>query len=745
MMVNGNMSNDLVQLIPEERDRHKQHEDHRYTSKSSLSGSSLLTANGAMKSDFYQLASPSSSNMQNHKNSKNKRTCDIPQRDARSVIDVPNASNQGTVINISHPQERPPRVRCQSAPGHGSSIRRTLFDSFWKKKDSDNSLNRSNSGSNRSSPTPSVSVGCEGDGDSQGLLSATKSLSSSQNERKRPESVSLTTSPVSCRKSHDRHTKSNGNRESNINIMRFSPPVKYTSTLRSRFEDLHELPDSLQQLLPPLPSPLRRICHSDGSLSSCGVYPLLSPRSILQKSSYGTSPMGQQQQTGKQQQGLQEQDVSPCQTGENRKTPASGSPPYTMIMSLPLNLTDSMRHLDAKDLADDISPRSSGVETSDDTTSSLSTIMNRRVQFDPRVTISEYDDSAPRQWYADTDLDLMKIETIALAQRYLVHHPDVAAEYCVGKVDPITGCIRKKTLYSLPILNDVSVDDDEHDDNTEGNVDGSSRMSGTSSKGALRTAALSCEYAERARTHVKKILVVDPNTLILELFRRSLLQIFPHAEVTTVQTGEEALLHTKRAWSQSSLTVSPRAFDICIIEERLRSTNLKKDLGCPTQQRRSVLGANNGSVAVKDASTAGSAFAPTGPGSELFQPKFASGSDVIAKLKQLEDEFCRPDRCILEDDELEDLATSPPSSAPVHCVQPDESAQQRDSWRSLVVGVCIDQKHDAVRLWQNGCDMVWPKPPPPMGENVRNQLVSLLVKKRTPSIVTTGYHQELSM
>ena len=101
------------------------------------------------------------------------------------------------------------------------------------------------------------------------------------------------------------------------------------------------------------------------------------------------------------------------------------------------------------------------------------------------------------------------------------------------------------------------------------------------------------------------------------------------------------------------------------------------------------------------------------------------------KLKQVEDDFCRHDRCIWEDAEFED-----PASLGGHANGADQ--EPCSCWRALVVGVCVDQKHDSIKLWKGGADFVWGKPPPPMGENLRNQLISLLVKKRNLSLTDDG-------
>lgn len=738
MMVNSDLTKDLVQLLgvqhPQQQTTtiaQKQFFCSNNNSKKKMKNptkapplSRLVVGGGALKSKVDQTTLK-------QKVTEVSKSTVTTRKDERGGIDSTSSSTASRTTNSKQSPvaklasvSKPPRVRIQSTGGE--TMRRTIFDSFWKRGDS---------------------TVADGDSDSQ---SASSSSQQQNNRRKRSNSVSKPrSSPLSSSQrkglhsnpgsfessfsSSSQNSKTNGRSKNNsINIMRFSPPVKYRSNLRSRFGELHQLPNAIQQLLPPLPSPLSRICHRDGSLSSGGMYPLTLPRSILHTSSY-EPPLSVKQ---RQQHHLEQQENLPSssfQAGDFGRI-STGLAASKFVMSIPLSLTDSMRLDNTRKYAADAEDG----ETSDDTASSIRSATSRRVQFDPRVTISEYDDCVHRQWYSDSDLTAFKFETIAIAQRYLLHHPDVAAEFSVGKVDPFTGSIRKNTLYSLPILNNISVSEDDDDDDAE---DGS--PSSNSKAANARDAATSFDYSERASIHVQKILIVDPNTLILDLFRKSLLQIFPHSELTTVQTGDEAVHHMKRAWSQSTPT-APRAYDIVIMEERLRALP-SRGFGPSSQQSPKFLPTTK-SCSLTDVTdckktlrTTMSSSATMRACSGDFQPVYLSGSEVIARLKELENDFCRPDRCILEDGEFDEASEAPLSAAKIDLAGAPVLGSL--CWRSLIVGVCVDQKHDAVRLWQSGCDVVWPKPPPPIGENVRNQLVSLLVKKRSSALTSTGHYR----
>lgn len=53
-----------------------------------------------------------------------------------------------------------------------------------------------------------------------------------------------------------------------------------------------------------------------------------------------------------------------------------------------------------------------------------------------------------------------------------------------------------------------------------------------------------------------------------------------------------------------------------------------------------------------------------------------------------------------------------------------------EQWRALLIGVSTRPQHDYDELTRAGADVVWGKPPPPMNEHWRNQLVTQLVYKR---------------
>lgn len=239
--------------------------------------------------------------------------------------------------------------RRRSGSGSEAGSRRAIFGHYWKKESSSSSANMSKST----------------------LLSPFQQMSTPPRPtRKRSSSLSILDSTA---------------RPETRDYRMFSPPKEHASAIADRFASVEEVPINSMESLPPLPSPLRRLC-SEGN-STCtralhGMYPLVTPVPILRQSSYRSL-------------------ISP--------RPSSGPAPATKpsleeVFSGSFNLTQSLRILNDKIL--------DGLESS--STSSSETIRN--VKFDPRVTITEFEDNVERQWYNELELEALKQETIVLAQ-----------------------------------------------------------------------------------------------------------------------------------------------------------------------------------------------------------------------------------------------------------------------------------------------------------------------------------------
>ena len=46
----------------------------------------------------------------------------------------------------------------------------------------------------------------------------------------------------------------------------------------------------------------------------------------------------------------------------------------------------------------------------------------RCVQFDPRVTVTEFNDHYPRFWFSENELERLKYETVNTVRKYLLQH-----------------------------------------------------------------------------------------------------------------------------------------------------------------------------------------------------------------------------------------------------------------------------------------------------------------------------------
>jgi CheY-like chemotaxis protein len=318
-----------------------------------------------------------------------------------------------------------------------------------------------------------------------------------------------------------------------------------------------------------------------------------------------------------------------------------------------------------------------------------------------------YEGGYTRQWFTDAELERFKGETVALAKQYLVAHPDQVAEYSRPVLDPVTGTYRKKALFSIPVLGATDADE----------------MMETSKDRDIKKQLLELE--------VKKILVVDRNKLVLDLFRRSLAVLFPHASTTAVQTGEEAL-----SLVEAALSEGPRGFDIVVAEERLHrpllSSSLLKDGGKSCGQLESLSANRSGSsdtqflpLVKQDSMT------------EVDAPSFQqwtgiSGSELFRRIVDLEDtvECCSA----AEPAVVETVAEDDVTGASKHQLESNEllslSDQVVSCWRSLLIGVSTHPDQDANTFLDSGADVVWGKPPPRMNVCLRDQIVSALVMKR---------------
>ena len=295
------------------------------------------------------------------------------------------------------------------------------------------------------------------------------------------------------------------------------------------FRDLTSLSeDQLDQLqLPLLPTPLLRFHDGNRCQYLGGMYPMVQPDSILR---HKDSAEVSSQESGDSAQANGSLDEEDC-------VPPPPIPPPTA-----LNLTRSLRYFGTgkprkKAHSDDMSTASSHSSSNP----------GRKIRFDPRVTVTEFeDDPEYRQWFSDFELERFKNETIALAQQYLVKHPTVLEDYCKPYLDPVTGTLRKKALFSMLVLKATRSDDSLDEIQSEASE--------------KRYEAMRQELADKT---FERILIVNHNELALNLFERSLQKIFPKAQFTRCTCGDEALRMIQNNTKKTS-------FDLVLAEDRTR-------------------------------------------------------------------------------------------------------------------------------------------------------------------------------
>jgi hypothetical protein len=450
----------------------------------------------------------------------------------------------------------------------------------------------------------------------------------------------------------------------------FSPPKEHTSAIANRFASVEDIPINSMESLPPLPSPLRRLCSegdSTGTRSLHGMYPLVTPIPILRQSSYRS--------------------LLPPRTSSG---PTSATKPSLQeLFSGSFNLTQSLRIQNDEILQD--------LESS--STSSSETIRN--VKFDPRVTITEFEDNVERQWYNEFELEVLKHETVVLAQEYLIAHPQEAERYNRAKMDQVTGTLRKKALFSLPVLSSI--------------IDG-----------ALPNAE-GGDYQLLLESQVKNILVVDPNKQILDLFCKSINLIFPHARLTTTQNGEEALrLITAELQRGYGSLAQQRNFDIIIVEQRLY----------PSLKNASQTRDTTGLTPATSCCNIAEASSDDGHYRVLRKPNSFNYVETMRRapdgtVNMFGSELLRA-ICEMEDEVFKDATRDKNSSTTYEAMA--SAISSRIEWRALLIGVSAQPDRDAKTLRENGADVIWGKPIPSVGDALRNQLLSALISKRRRSL-----------
>ena len=472
---------------------------------------------------------------------------------------------------------------------------------------------------------------------------------------------------------HEEDTDSNDDtscaneRADTTNILEFSPPLDHRYELQKRFKMIDTFPLENAQDLPPLPTPLLRYT-TEGSETCGGVYPLNEPKSILRQGKFSL-----------------ESDRSPSSVSDDRVSSTTND---IAPSELALELLSSASAVHARKLSnfECISRNMNLEESKQFFRHSASTISDHEtlVKFDPRIVITEFPDDGQRTWFTDDDLDRFKRETLMLAQHYMMLHPEVAEEYNMPKIDPITGRVRKKALYALP---------------------------GLCSADGLDSFGSSDEIERLLKNAVRKILIVDSNKSILHLFEKSMHEMFPDAHIILVDNGEDAFrLYTAELKRQNSRWDGhSRGFDIVLVEERLNDQRVKAS----SKSRRTIHHGFRLTRMRSDSSTYASSATALPRAVEEGIPKqdseinlpslprlnndiSMSGSQLIQRIQQAEEHFYSQSSQHSNDHGSEDVPGPEESSV--------FSPPQR--W-SLMIGVSVNVERDEQKLKDSGADLVW--------------------------------------
>ena len=339
----------------------------------------------------------------------------------------------------------------------------------------------------------------------------------------------------------------------------------------------------------------------------------------------------------------------------------------------------------------------------------LQQVPQQRIRFDPRVTVTEFEDSV-RKWYEEEELEQLKREAITLAQSYLRQHPAVAKWYQTAKLDLVTKSYRKKALYSLPVFSS-SYSNNAVEEELSPNITKTDNIQSVSSS----LSPSSQQVDELNPFSVKKILIVEPHPAIASLFCKSMKSMFPSAELTAASSGEQASQMIKQSFipnnnknrSTSTTTgvdtdTTTTSYDIIIVEQSLTpkaTTSQSNNDGNSNKPNifQGLIDIFCNKNTNHEESKAASVSCEIHYGSELIE--------LISKLMAQQQQDHNNDR----------------------------------SSSCLIIGVSFQPDCVAEKMIRSGADFVWGKPIPNVGDTLRDNILSKLLAKRNPSGNYTKY------
>lgn len=284
-----------------------------------------------------------------------------------------------------------------------------------------------------------------------------------------------------------------------------------------------------------------------------------------------------------------------------------------------------------------------------------------------------------KTWYSRMELDRFKHEAIIRIRNWAMKKQkrtpsDDIISTGTGRVIHHGGGIpfeqsNLRALYTNPALRSDAEDDEEEEEEN----------------GSL------VEYhrPQELLKEIKTVLIVDSHDIFLNLLAKDIKILFPHVNVITSYTVQEAARRILIAKSIEGNKCS-HGFDLIVVEERLmQGMGRSRSISMPNYS------------------------------SERFVPSLYSGSVLIQKIanevkmlaKDVSDKSVTRNNCHFSDNDSHDS---------------DDDKERYP----LLIGMSAYLEQDGKKLHESGADIVWGKPPPNMDESLRNHILKLIMTKR---------------
>ena len=374
------------------------------------------------------------------------------------------------------------------------------------------------------------------------------------------------------------------------------------------------------------------------------------------------------------------------------------------------------------------------------TTSKIATAPWPVSNYSRKSSSGDQDEASPSKsskWFSAEELNQFKLEAFQQAQIMLLSAPRsrISNHLCPNnQVQQRRGAPSSSTKPRTSNTSGLLMD---RQSNT--NIPGANGMSSNHKRALFTNPILQCtpednivmegseELAVLLRSHVRNVLIVDPDETLRALFQKAMRHLFPQTKVLTTGSAEGALqlieaaklMEINTASNENDSdgpdgTVVNNGFDIIIVEERLRASWSRRDSF-----------ADDDDAMPNPLEEAQAHMQPAGEDHAQDQRNSSRGKIVTtgSDLLQL---ITKEEKKWMQLRELQEGDCSCDLNLP-HGFRP-----------SLYIGVSVSLADDGPRLLQSGADLIWGKPPPKIDNSLRNQLVTTLLKNRGKSVLICG-------